>query len=375
MADAPPPILAKSRPAAAARAVRGAARRRFRRTFTRERLVDFGWTMLWVVPITLLVWVYAEREQQADKPGVRVLASVIDPEPNRIVTLVEPKNGLLTLDLTGPRSRLDAVAEQLSGTNGTAVIGDGRGELSLSVGPGLAPGREYELDAENLLADEPIFRDNGISVRKATPARLTIFLDEIVEKKVPLRVPPTETRLGGPPTMPPTVTARGPARRLRELEQAGKLVAEIDLKELPDTPGPHALPAAKVKPLDGVQWIPATVAVEATVAARAEKEYTIRSMVVNVRMPVSFQGQYAVTAPAVVQNITVTGPADAIDAMQRPAATPPIAVLAVTPDDINRAGRRKLTYANLPAGVRVQNDALEVPFEVAPASADDVAKP
>lgn len=350
-------------------------RRRARRTFTREKLLDIGTTLLWVVPTTLLIWVYAEREQQAVKPGVRVIATVVDPEPNRIVRLIQPANGLLTLELTGPRSNLDAVAEQLSGTNGSAVINEKSGEITLSVGPGLTPGKEYELDTENLISDEAVFRQNGISVTKVSPPRLTVFLDEIVERKVPPRVEPTETRLTAPPTLPASVVARGPAARLKQLADAGKLVADLDLKELPDTPGPHALPAVKIRPIEGVQWIPATLSVEVTVAQRAEKEYTVRSMVVNARMPMSFQGMYVVKGPEVVQNVTVTGPAEAIDAMQRPGAPPPIAVLAVTPDDINRPGRRKLTYANLPAGVRVQNDALEVPFEVVPVAADDAAKP
>ncbi len=357
------------------RGIPGVVRRRFRRAFTREKLVDFATTMLWVVPTTLLIWVYAEREQQAVKPGVRVLATVIDPEPNRVVRLLQPANGLLTLELTGPRSNLDAVAEQLNGTNGSAVIGESRGEVTLSVGPGLTPGKEYELDTENLISDEAIFRQNGISVTKVSPPRLTVYLDEIVERKVPPRVDPAETRLAAPPTLPASVVARGPAARLKQLADAGKLVADLDLKDLPDTSGPHALPAVKIKPIEGVQWIPATLAVDFTVAQRAEKEYTVRSMVVNARLPMSFQGEYVVKGPDVVQNVTVTGPAEAIDAMQRPGASPPIAVLAVTPDDINRPGRRRLTYANLPAGVRAQNEALEVPFEVVPAGADDPSKP
>ena len=70
----------KTRPAAAAAAAAPAARpnsleyfipsrRQIASLFTRENLVNFARTMAWVVPLTILIWVYAEREQVATAPG------------------------------------------------------------------------------------------------------------------------------------------------------------------------------------------------------------------------------------------------------------------------------------------------------------------
>jgi len=40
-----------------------------RKQLTRENIVTFAKQLVWVVPLTLLIWIYAEREQLASEPG------------------------------------------------------------------------------------------------------------------------------------------------------------------------------------------------------------------------------------------------------------------------------------------------------------------
>src|SRR5688572_18150053 len=78
----PPAAGAPARPAgktAASRSLarRGAAlvRRWARDTFSREQLLSSLKALAWVAPLTLLIWIYAEREQQV--PGTSRIKIVV----------------------------------------------------------------------------------------------------------------------------------------------------------------------------------------------------------------------------------------------------------------------------------------------------------
>src|SRR5690242_1264927 len=49
--------------------------------FSRESLFNFAKTMAWVVPLTILIWVYAEREQRDTDPGVTFPIDVRSSDP------------------------------------------------------------------------------------------------------------------------------------------------------------------------------------------------------------------------------------------------------------------------------------------------------
>ena len=219
---------------------------------------------------------------------------------------------------------------------------------------------------------------------------MTVFVDRIVDRRRPVAVVAADrAKLAADPVIrPEQVVARGASATLERLEQQRRLVAELDFGAalagtaaaagtgatagaMPTQPGPHELPAVPIKPVEGVTWDPPTVAVTVQVQPRSEKEYVIPSMVVNVRMPLSLQGRYRVRGPETVPNVAVRGPGEAIDAvaasLTRPGGSPPVAVLAVGPEDVGRDEfRRRLAYANLPPGVRVVNDDLEVTVRVVP---------
>src|SRR5881392_2688309 len=76
-------------------------RRWFTRTFTLENLFVTLKTLAWVTPLTILIWVYAEREQVTSRP-VTIPIAVKSVDPNRIVRL---------------RSGDESVSAQISGPN------------------------------------------------------------------------------------------------------------------------------------------------------------------------------------------------------------------------------------------------------------------
>ena len=56
------------------------------------RLIDGLKTFLWVAPLTVLIWIYAEREQIATLPDVPVAIEVRSAATDRVVMLVSPED-------------------------------------------------------------------------------------------------------------------------------------------------------------------------------------------------------------------------------------------------------------------------------------------
>src|SRR3954470_15483911 len=57
-----------------------------RRMLARGRVVGTPRTLVWVGPLTLLIWVYAEREQTATVANVKVGIAVTSTDPGTVVT-------------------------------------------------------------------------------------------------------------------------------------------------------------------------------------------------------------------------------------------------------------------------------------------------
>src|SRR3954467_3445784 len=69
---------------------------RWRERFSRENVMNSLRTLAWVVPLTILIWIYAEREQLATEPVVIIPIDVKTTAPNRVVTLISPADKNIT---------------------------------------------------------------------------------------------------------------------------------------------------------------------------------------------------------------------------------------------------------------------------------------
>src|SRR5213595_2181335 len=64
------------------------ARRWFRDTFNKEQLISGLRSLIWVAPLTVLIWIYAEREQIITTPTpLYIPIQVVSTDPDRVVTL------------------------------------------------------------------------------------------------------------------------------------------------------------------------------------------------------------------------------------------------------------------------------------------------
>src|SRR5438094_5206075 len=88
--------------------------RRWRENVTREQVISNLKTLAWVIPLTLLIWIYAEREQVGTMKDVSVPFELAT-DPNRSVSLAEtrpPQDKNLILEIQGPQARLQEVKQK-----------------------------------------------------------------------------------------------------------------------------------------------------------------------------------------------------------------------------------------------------------------------
>ena len=329
---------------------------------SRDRMTEFFKTLLLVVPLTILIWIYAERAQTT-QDSMNLVVSVASPDPREAATLTRgAKNISVTLSLEGSRSRLDFVKSEL-------VKRMDAGGLNLLVPPQLSPGREHEVQTTSLVAEDRLFSDSGVTIKDATPASISVRIDEIIERDVPVELPrELAVLIKEAKIEPATVKVRGPDAAVRRLLDApGGLSAVVKLT-------PADLRTAGYVKFDELPLLPprdpnvafAPVKVKVTMQINpSEARITVPSMPINVQKPLPMDGRYQVqVTPLVLNNVQLRGPQEKIDQIRDDrASVRPTAVLVVSTDDIGKEGRRAVRY-ELPAGVIAEDAPREVDFRV-----------
>lgn len=339
----------------------GALRRWARNIFARDNVASSLKTLAWVVPLTLLIWVYAEREQLYKEPTVPIPINIVSADPTRVYTLTHPPDKMILADLEGPRSRIDQVRNEFSRNGGVEALEINVDRLQL-------PRGKQELRTRDLVATQPMFAQNGIVVTNCQPPTLHVVVDEYDTREVPVEAPPSVTNLVGKPIFEPAkVKVRAPAS---ELVRAGNVRVYADLASVPElqSPGSHAGVTLRIysDALSGPNVSIAPGTVKATVDVRqADETYLMPFMAVWPVMPMSMQKQFRVEGPDTIQSVTVKGPPDKIAlikaAMENPDAPTYYAVLEIQGEDRPPEGQaagptrtRQLNFeAGLPPGVRV----------------------
>jgi hypothetical protein len=349
-------------------------RRWLAETFSAEKMIDMLKQLAWVVPLTLLIWIYAEREQIATLPNETIPFQLVSPDPGNMAVELMPKqqDSNVVVELQGPRARLQNVLQRLRG--GTQLQG-----LRLEIDRNLAPG-EHTLPTSQLVGNNPIFTQNGITVTRTQPERLHVLVDPIVDREARVLPPPGVTTLD-PATRfePPTVKLRGPATLLdRAKNEAGgtlSVYARIP-DELLRTPGEkdaHKLALELPQSLSEERVTLLRQDVEGTLHVRAsDTTYEMPAMTVSLDQPKSVSDKYVVDYTTSLPSVTLIGPKDKIDQVSDPNyQQKPYAQLRVTSADVGKEGlKRRLRFVDLPPGVRVseKDEQREIAFTVKPKS-------
>jgi hypothetical protein len=335
----------------------GGVRKVLQNPRTAHRVRDMLKTLLWVGPMTLLIWVYAEREQLS-RDTITVAVNLVSAEPDRIIS---PSRQTVTLELRGPRAQLDAIRRNLT-------AGTPDSEINLTIQR--TPGQSHDLSFASLLAENNVFRRGGISIVKTEPPIGRIFVDEVIEVEVPVTEPQLDARFESAPVFQPrTVRARGPRTQLERRMSSGQPLAVAEMAGLPQLQqsGTHNGISVRLRAGDdSITLNPATVAVDFRIVEQRTRTYRIPSVIIEVRKPAALEGRYNVEVnPPVLTNVDVTGPVAVIDEMERNArSAAPVAVLRITAEDVTARRGTKAVRFDLPTGVMVVGDARSAEFTI-----------
>ena len=278
------------------------------RTPLGRRILKVIQNLCWVVPMTVLIWLYAERDLIVTQQGVAIPITVLSERSDRTVSLVTPVDHMVFVDIQGPRKRIDDFRRELAARQGIQIIVPAQTPL----------GSQVPLPALDAISASKLFSDPGISAQACTPNTIELKVDEIIDGEVRPQAPDAILSLLDGPVIfdPPTVKLRGPRSALGDLSRLNVL-ADITPQMLPKTAGEQEIAAVPVNlATNGSNITLSPTSLRARVKIKpAEVKYTIDSVPVFVAGPVSLLDKYRVSFPngPFMPRITVTGPEQEIN--------------------------------------------------------------
>ncbi len=335
------------------------------RSFLRSRhhVMSMLKTLALVVPLTILIWIYAERAQTA-KDQIMVDLDVWINNPDLFATVIEPNGAPIAIELEGPRAKIQVLKTQLER------------RIRVQLNGTFQPDTEPSLSATALLNDYPEIRQSGVTVTMASPSTVKIHVDPRVKRMVPLLLPQNlPVAISSYSISPPSVEVQAPKRVWEKLFPTPQSGIKLDLSnfmERINTPGQHKLenvPLA-IPREPGVIVSPSRANEVRLEVSAQEVEYVIRTIPVVIQQPLPTVNKWIVTTKEkTVTNLSVRGPAAEIRKIEsidgKPPEITPTAVLKLTNDDRAKTDEiRAVSIDGLPAGVTPSGNAPTIEFSV-----------
>jgi hypothetical protein len=311
-----------------------------------RRVFDVIRTLIWVVPLTVLVWLYAERET-IDEQVLSVPVTIQSERADRMVTFASSADRVLSIKIKGTRIRIQQARDELARKQGLQIV------VPAKLGLGL----QVAMPAMEAINANPVFWQRGITVIACTPGTLSLQVDEVVQAmdfrpEIPQEI---ASRLDGQAVLdPPTVMLTGPRRALVGAETPVEVVADITVQMLPKVGGEiPAVPVRLKTPNDQITITPATL--KARVKLKSSSiSYTIASVPVFVYGPPKLFDQYQVNLTP-LSRVTVVGPQEEIAKISSGDFIPK-ALLEVTQQDVRERLPRSPSMYVLPPNVTVSDE-------------------
>jgi hypothetical protein len=342
-------------------------RRLVRDWFTGENFRAFAKSMAWVVPLTILIWVYAEREQRIEtKQALPIPIAVKTTVPNKYVSLVGSDHNIMA-KLGGPRKGVDQVTNTLMSGSPQRV------EIFIPEEMLRVRGRTTINVPTSWVANNPLFRSRDITVSECSPATVLVEVDDIEVRQLTVAAPPDASMLDGPPTFtPPTVQFQGPSEVLRKFDRSsdGKILVYADFSDRTLFHQVGTLTTALL-PLKGpdsavASLTPVTIKADFTLK-QEDVPGTIRAMPVFILASPTMTDKYKVEFEASLANVAVTGPRDQIEKLGTDALSPaPRAILEILPDDKPGSSISRSPRFELPAGLKIAGAPVKISFQLTP---------
>ena len=338
---------------------------------SRQKASEVLKTLLFVIPLTFLIWIYAERAQVLDNGKAQVLFNVTVSEPTQTAEVVEGGNTPITLTLSGPRAaveRLKAFFERRS-TNQS---------LSFQLAGSYRAGTEPTIPVVDLINSDPTVQASGVTITEAVPPAVKVKIDRLVTRDVPIRLPADLSRnLQNVVLDPTTVRVRGPESVLATYfsEYSEPVTANLSAyASTLNTPGPHVLEQVPIQlpkdlPKDAVSVSPAAMKSIRFDVSASESDFVIPSVPIATMRLLTLEGRGVVESNTrTITNVRVRGPIESIRKLGGDVPeVRPVAVLRITPENV-RAGRGNaaVQVTDLPPNVVVIEQPAPVEFTIRP---------
>jgi hypothetical protein len=305
-----------------------------------------------VTVIALVVWLFAESESVRTREFILVVELPSDPTASLVIQPSDPAIWRERVQVTINGSAAALAAFQAGAAKPFKLTPDMEGMPS-------APG-EGELDFRRVLRSLPLFATRGVTITRAEPASLKVWVDRIVER-TGLRVETTGLTVepqGAPLVTPRTVAMFGPESVLAHLSQDSAVRArpspDGQARLVPGRPDklqgvPLEVPREIVGMERFVRIVPSRVDIELTVVSKRSTA-TIGSVPVQVMLPALVAQQWDV---AVEQNffsdVQASGPSELIEQLTR-SELRVFAIVSLSSDELDRGVvSKEAVFTTLPA--------------------------
>jgi hypothetical protein len=287
-----------------------------RKNLTAANLRIFGKNLMWVIPLTVLIWVYAAHNETKTVPSVSARIQIKQNDPNDVITVTNPPDQNIVLTLTGPNGGLNDVITALHSP--TPIIID-PGTLT----PG--PNNVKMLDQ---IQNNSLFVSKGVTVEEVAPPQLSMSVDTLKSETFTVVAPENLNLESAPTFSPSSVIVRAPSLLMDQIDAASNghptIVADLANLDILNTPGDHTVNGVSlIKPWPdnpSVAVLPTSVSAKLNVKS-ADVQWVVPKMAIFVTMPYRDSNSYTVhldTDTQFMANVNVKGPPAGIKQLQDP---------------------------------------------------------
>ncbi|MBI1370015.1 MAG: hypothetical protein GC162_15345 [Planctomycetes bacterium] len=328
-----------------------------------------------VTAITVLVWLYAEGrtvESYAPEEAIPVTISLTSPQ----LVVVSQSRPSVKLECKGARGEIMKLRRVLP--SGLTIPLD-------ATEPG-----EKNISLEQMIPRAESMQDIRVSLARVDPPALTVVVDKLVTKSVPVTFTPAEVQLvtGSLKISPEAVSLTAPQGKLASL---GVDLDKLTLEAEPATPLRTLAPGVQ-QTITGRVKLPAKLGDDPQVKLSPDrvemtltidkKEDTVKlpSVPVWVTLPPEDTDKYTVKLSddnRVLKDVVVTGPSDMVQKV-RDGLIPVIATVRLSSDDLAKGVGTETTGAvrfDIPAPLAIQTTVTSVRFTIGRREAGRITPP
>jgi hypothetical protein len=300
----------------------------FKELFTRQSLIDGLKAITWVVPLTILIWVYAEEQKPVGSQEQTLQVEFHSSDQDRMVTPVNQSDDMIMVKLTGPKSNVDSAVEAFTKPGDNPLV---RIEVPSSFKDGAT-----NLGINESVRDAEIFKKYGVTVDQVSPSSIYVNIDTMKTLDVNVEPRPSDLLEKGAQTIfdPRTVRITAPERILQKAKDAGQtIVAYAQIPLLGDISGIHEgvlVPVSTLLQGENVTVTPGSVKASYTVKQN-DKTADIPSLSIFRVFGGGLEDQYSVEGAKTNLPVTISGPQIQVDNVMRNlnTSTPPYAYFRV----------------------------------------------